>query len=93
MSEADIVRSITDCLRKRQGTWVLKVHGGPMQQRGIPDLPIVSNGRLYALEVKTDVGKVSAIQRHEMRRLAEAGAVVAVVRSLADVKEMLRDHG
>lgn len=88
MTEANLLASCIKWLRKSQ-IWHLKVHGSPMQRRGIPDLLIINDGKAYALELKTSAGKVSAAQRHEMQRLARAGATVGVVRCLDDLVRLM----
>lgn len=58
-----------------------KYHGGPLTRAGVPDLIGVVEGRACMLEVKTDDGEVSAIQRRVQSRLRSAGAIVGVVRT------------
>lgn len=63
-----------------QSVW-FKYHGGPLTRAGVPDLIGVVEGRACMLEVKTEDGDVSAVQRRVQARLARAGAIVAVVRT------------
>lgn len=51
---------------------------------GVPDLLLVADGKLYALEIKTKHGHVSADQRAVMDALAAAGAATAVARGIDD---------
>ena len=60
---------------------------------GVPDLCIVKEGRAYFLEVKTDVGRMSGAQSIIHARLAYCGSEVAVVRSLVDAVETLKEWG
>lgn len=46
---------------------------------------ILRDGKLYAIELKSKVGKVSAMQEYTLRKMNENGAVTAVCRSLEDV--------
>lgn len=62
-------------------SWWVKVHGGPFQPAGIPDLMGVVDGRAVFVEVKRPGGRVSRIQQLTMMRLASAGAIVAVATS------------
>lgn len=69
-------------------SWVAKVHGGPFQQAGIPDLLVIANGRTIALEVKCQRpgetaeharGRATAQQQSQIRQITEAGGVAGVV--------------
>lgn len=88
MSEKAIVDKIRDHLRK-QGFWVLKIHGGPTQTAGIPDLLAVRDGRAFFFEVKTATGKTSRLQVHTIEQLRSFGAVAEIVCSVADVETVL----
>lgn len=59
---------------------------------GQPDIfGILKNGsgRLFAIEVKNEIGKLSDEQKKEIRELEEAGALVIVSRDLEKVIEIL----
>ena len=88
MSEKNIVNNIRDYLKK-QGFFVLKLHGSNMQQPGIPDLLAIKDGRAYWFEVKTDKGRATKLQVHMIEQLRGFGCVVEVVRSVNDVKACL----
>ncbi len=60
---------------------------------GVPDLCIVHQGKAYFLEVKTEQGRLSVIQKAVIERLIECGASVNVVRSLRDAEKALVDWG
>lgn len=82
--EKTVVTSIRKALTER-GWWVMKIHGGPYQRPGIPDLLCCKNGRAVWLEVKTKTGRVSPAQEEVMREItAIGGCRCAVVRSVAD---------
>ncbi len=67
-----------------------KIHGGPSQQRGIPDLLGCYRGRFVALEVKLDHrSKASPSQRLQLARITEAKGFSAVVRSPEDALEVI----
>ena len=87
--EAVTVRKITQYLNKHGG-WVLKTHGGQYQRSGVPDLLYLHNGVLYAFEVKRrDTDLPTMLQAQTMARMTEAGAKCSVVRSVAEVVEVL----
>jgi hypothetical protein len=68
-----------------------KVHGGPHQQVGIPDICCTYLGRSLWFEVKTETGSLSDIQKVIIRRLEESGARVFVVRSVSEVRKIILD--
>lgn len=84
--ESAIVRRIMRKLQTVPGCWAIKVHGSGMGKIGVPDIIGSYCGRMFALEVKRpQLGVVSPIQKYQMEKLANAGALVAVVESLEDV--------
>lgn len=88
--ERAIVDRITRRLKDEPSIWLLKVHGSSFGRRGIPDIIGCLSGQMFALEVKRpSVGRVSPSQMHNMMKMADAGAVVAVVESVEDALEVL----
>lgn len=68
--------------------WILKVHGGPTQTAGVPDLLVCVRGQLIGLEVKCPRpgetpdrarGRASRLQLAQLDKLRRAGAGAAVV--------------
>jgi VRR-NUC domain len=49
---------------------------------GVPDIICIFEGRVYALELKSEGGRVTDVQRVVHERLCEAGAEVAVVHGI-----------
>lgn len=95
MAERDIVAAIVRSA-KRQGWWTMKVHGGPYQPAGIPDLMLVKDGRVIWFEVKQPGKKPTPIQVRRMAEIEEqSGARCYVVTSREQADEHLRDssHG
>lgn len=90
--ESRILASITRRLKhlRAQGEplWWLKLRM-PGQRAGVPDLLIVYAGRAVFVEVKSERGKTTALQEHEMGRIEAAGAVVLVARSVEEVERAL----
>lgn len=68
----------------------LKVHGSAMQRAGEPDLSITYAGRSIKAELKTEKGKATPLQLHRLKEWEAAGATVGVVRSLDDLKSLLK---
>jgi len=89
MTEAQLVRKITDALRKA-GCWVLKLHGGPMQLSGIPDLLVVRDGKAHFFEVKLPGKKATKLQQHRIDQLRGHGAVAEVVTSVEEAMQSIQ---
>jgi Holliday junction resolvase len=71
----------------------MKVHGGPFQSAGIPDLIGCTGGLFFAFEVKTPSGETSALQEEIMRRIRrEGGAVAAVVTTPGQAVTLVKYH-
>lgn len=56
---------------------------------GAPDLQIIYRGKPIFIELKTATGRLSPEQKAVHIRLAAAGAVVSVCRSVVEVEEFL----
>ena len=56
---------------------------------GVADLILLHNGNLYALEVKTQKGRLSENQKRFRDDVLRAGGEYAVVRSVDDVRNAL----
>jgi hypothetical protein len=63
------------------GAYFRKIHGNPFQHVGIPDIIGCIHGLFIGLEVKTDEGKVSEVQKLEGVAIKTAEGVWAIVRS------------
>lgn len=67
--ETRLVRDIRDrLLRAYPGSWVVKIHGGPYQVAGIPDLIGCVEGRFVGIEVKVP-GKEDTLTPRQARTL------------------------
>ena len=84
----NVKRVITEL--QRRGAWVVKIHVGPYQRPGIPDVLACYAGRFLAIEVKQDTGRVSPLQEYEMRMIRRAKGTALVVRSdLSELRALL----
>ena len=81
--QADIVKHL-----RASGAWVFKVHGGPMQLKGVPDLVGCWHGVMFALEVKKPGERLTAIQAHIIEQIKAAGGVAGRVECVADVEAL-----
>jgi len=63
----------------------MKIHGGPHQLAGVPDLLCLRQGRAVFLEVKQPGKKATPLQAARMNEIeTQGGAVCHVVTSKAD---------
>lgn len=101
-NETQLVSAITGSITGRwPNAWCLKVHGGGFQRAGVPDLLVCVDGHLFGLEVKHQkpgeseeamLRRVTMLQRRELRDLANAGAVSAVVWSVEQALEIIEER-
>ena len=74
---------------KRRGAWCMKVHGGPMQLTGVPDIAGVVEGQAIYCETKMPGNKPTLVQWKRIRDLRRAGALVCVAYSVSDAVQMI----
>lgn len=93
MTEADIVRKALKALRELPDTFWFKVHGGPYQQAGIPDIIGMIRGRFFGLEFKTPARKntVTPLQEQTLNAIRKAGGVGAVVTSVDEALAVAKE--
>lgn len=90
--ESSIVASIVG-VAKSLGWYTLKIHGGPYQVAGIPDLLCLKTGRAVWMEVKQPGNSPTVIQRLRMKELErDGGTPCAVVTSKEQAREFLERH-
>lgn len=56
---------------------------------GIPDIIGCMDGLFFAMELKTEKGKVAPIQKYVMKKMEASGAKVRVIRSVQDAQRFL----
>lgn len=86
-SEWEIEKQILDYLALR-GIFAWPTHGARNKPivPGMPDiLGVLQDGRMVAIEVKSDSGRLRTVQEHFHASLLRNGVVVHVARSLDDV--------
>ena len=91
MKENDIVKSILKYLKTVPHCFAWKEHGGMYGTAGIPDIIACVNGEFYAFEVKTKIGKTTALQEATIRKIINSGGYACVVRSVDEVKAILHN--
>jgi len=90
MLEKDITNKILKHLKSLDKCYCFKEHGGSYGSSGIPDIICCYRGRFVAFEVKTAKGKTTALQDINIRKINKAGGIACVVRSVDDVKNILK---
>ena len=108
MREDNIQRLVVSHLQRRAAKGVLYWHtpnGGKRQISeaakfkrlgvlpGMPDLLLYRGGELYALELKTEQGRLSDDQKHALAELAKAGAITATAYGLDHALTILEQWG
>ena len=89
MAEKEIVAKILRYLKTVPRCFAWKEHGGMYGTAGIPDIIACIDGRFYAFEVKTPVGKTTALQDATFRKILACGGTAAVVRSVDEVRAVI----
>lgn len=70
---------VTRYLRDK-GAYVLNVAGGTQIPKGTPDLVVCYKGRFIALELKTDTGRASPLQKENICEIRRADGYARVLR-------------
>lgn len=61
-------------------------------QDGVPDrIVVMPGGRVYFVELKTKTGKLSRIQKYQLKRLTDLDQICSVVYGKEGVKAFLED--
>ncbi len=89
MNESDIVKAIKRYLNTVPECFFWKEHGGMYGTAGIPDIICCYRGRFIGLEVKTEKGQPTELQKATIKRIINAGGTAVVVRSVDEVKAVL----
>lgn len=87
MTEKDIERFLVNCVKKLGGVAYKFVSPG---NAGVPDrLIVMPGGRVYFVELKTDTGQATTLQKRQMERLFSLGCDVTLLQGLEQVKNFL----
>ena len=76
--EYRIVQNIKKLIRARGG-WCVKIHGGPYQDTGTPDILACYKGRFVAIEVKTPRGVTRPEQRVTQKAITSSGGYALIL--------------
>jgi len=91
-SERAIVKAILAYLNALPGCLARKRWGGGMGVAGDPDIDACLRGRSVQLEVKRPGERPTPLQWKRLAEWRQAGALVAVVTSVADVRTLLDEN-
>jgi hypothetical protein len=86
---ASILRYLSGLKSSGRPIQWMKIHGGPAQRMGEPDLVICDNGRLLVVEVKRPGQKPTPLQEHRLSQWRDSNARVGVVDSVESFAELL----
>ncbi|MGE5486997.1 MAG: VRR-NUC domain-containing protein [bacterium] len=91
-TERAIVKAILAYLNGLPGCLARKRWGGGMDVAGDPDIDACIRGRSVQLEVKRPGERPTPLQLKRLEEWRKAGAVVAVVHSVAEVRAVLEEN-
>jgi hypothetical protein len=88
-----VVLPILRYLNSLPNTKAINIHGGVFCERGTPDIIGSTNGRTILLECKrSPTEEAEKIQEWRMAEWRKAGAIVARVDDVSQVKELLEKN-
>ena len=90
MSEKEIENEIKAWLDRQLYTWYFKVHGGPMQLPGVPDIVGCYRGKFFAIEIKVPGKQPTPIQYRRIKEIGAAKGITGYVTSLKQFKQLLK---
>ena len=76
-------------LKVFDGVKAIKIHGSIWQERGTGDIVACSNGQFIIAEMKTEIGKLSAVQTRRLTEWYNAGAKCIVSTDAKQVTELI----
>lgn len=86
--ETSIKKTVKDYLNLKRYFWWYNL-AGLGAYKGIPDIFILYEGKLYGVEFKSKQGKLSDYQARFQFNMEKAGGKYIVARSLEDVQKYL----
>lgn len=91
MRESDIEKVLVSEVRKLGGRTFKWVSPG---NDGVPDRIVIFPERVPVfVELKTDTGKLSALQAIQIKRLKDLGQAVEVVKGINGLSQFFQDYG
>ncbi len=65
---------------KDEGCWFFKVWGGGYQKSGIPDLIVCCNGFFLAVELKSEIGRATELQKYQIEDIKKADGIAMILK-------------
>ena len=91
MTEKNVERKLVEGVKKLGGMAYKWVSPG---NDGVPDRVVVlPNGHVVFVELKTDKGRLSALQKRQIARLTKLNASACEVRGASGVEKFLEHYG
>ena len=91
MSESNIEKILVREVKRLGGRAYKWVSPG---NNGVPDrIVFFPGGKQVFVELKTDIGKLSATQKVQIKRLKDLGQKVDVVSGISGLSQFFQDHG
>lgn len=87
MREKTVEKKLTDGVKKLGGRSYKFISPG---NSGVPDRIVICDGKIFFVELKTETGRLSALQKIQIDRLKKLGAKVLVLYGEEDVNKFLR---
>lgn len=89
MKESQIERRLVEGVKRLGGVCLKFVSPGTL---GVPDrIIITAKGRVIFVELKTETGRLTKIQRYVIGEMQKRGADARVVKGIDEVKELLAE--
>lgn len=89
MKESQIERRLVEGVKRLGGMCLKFVSPGTL---GVPDrIIITAKGRVIFIELKTETGRLTKIQRYIIGEMQKRGADARVVKGIDEVKELLAE--
>jgi hypothetical protein len=96
ISEAIIQKAVLDYLNYRRDLYFFRSAAGQVKTEsgrmfrtgkpGVPDISVIWQGKYVGIEVKTDTGRQSDVQKRAQQDIEAAGGEYYIVRNMDDVK-------
>ena len=84
--ESKLLRQVKKYLKDKK-VWCFRVQA-QSNLFGLPDIMCLYKGVLIGLELKTDIGKATALQDMKLKEINKNGGIGIIARTLADVETL-----
>ena len=79
MTESQFQQKVIQFLKSIKA-YEVKIWGGGFQRAGIPDLLICCHSKFIGIELKTNEGKATVLQKYNIAKIQKAGGIGIVLR-------------